>query len=128
MGTIRDAGVAAYVLEPMADEVQEIAVVLGLNVHAQMQDVVEVARGAVEHVDISLPLAIRALAKMASYWGILAHNHPSGSAEPSAADARLWHDARKQFACAGLLLMDHLVIARREFFSFAWGARYRLRG
>jgi len=126
-GAIRDPIVAADVLEPIAAaEVQEVAVVMSLNVHGGFMSVREVARGAVEHVDISLPLAIRAVAKEGTYWAILAHNHPSGSAAPSAADARLWRDARAQFACAGLTLCDHLIIAMGEFYSFLWASRWRL--
>lgn len=120
---------AAWVLEPIAlVEVQEVAVVLSLNVHAYGIACREIARGGIEHVDMLIPLGIRSVAMDGSLWGVLAHNHPSGSAEPSTADVRLWHSARKQFACAGITLCDHLILGRGEFYSCLWGSRWRLRG
>lgn len=50
---------------------------------------------------------------------ILVHNHPSGHCQPSAADRTLTED----LVCAGDLLhvplMDHVIVGRRDHFSFA---------
>lgn len=113
---------SGYVLEPLAtDEVQEVAVVMTLNVHGYFAAVREIARGAIEHVETPIQMAIRA-ASLSTPWAILAHNHPSGSAEPSRDDIDLWHGARESFRCAGLTLLDHLILARGSFYSCAWGA------
>ena len=134
LATVNNATEAAWVLEPLAQhEPQEVAVVMALGVHCEMLAVTEIARGGVEHVEMLVPLAIRAVTvagwpknPSASLWGVLAHNHPSGSAQPSPADVALWHSARKSFEVAGLLLLDHLVIGRGEFYSCLWGSRWRL--
>lgn len=49
----------------------------------------------------------------------LVHNHPSGSAQPSAADRAF--TARMQWACAivGVRLIDHVIVASGGWFSFA---------
>lgn len=120
---------AAWIMMPIAlAEVQEVAVVLSLDVHSKGKNVREIARGGIEHVDVLIPIGIRAVAMDASTWGILAHNHPSGEARPSSADVALWHAARQQFACAGMVLCDHLVLGHDEFYSCLWGARWRFGG
>ena len=125
MTTPREAG---YVLEPLAlAEVQEVAVIMNLTVHSGFAGVREVARGAVEHVEVPIPLSIRAASLSGTPWAILAHNHPSGQPTPSRDDVALWHDAAKRFACAGMTLLDHLIIARGAFYSCKWDAYWTIR-
>lgn len=50
---------------------------------------------------------------------ILVHNHPSGSAKPSAADINQTKDVRCGLKCLDIELIDHIIIADGEFFSFA---------
>ena len=126
LDTPRETG---WSLEPLGlREVQEVAVVLSISVHSTFVAVREVARGGQDHVEVPIPFAIRAATLAASQWCVLAHNHPSGSAQPSRADLDLWRQAREQFACAGLRLLDHLVIGKGEFYSCAWNAYWRVKG
>ena len=109
-------------LEPLGlFEVQEVACVMNLDVHCGFAGVREVARGDVEHVEIPPALTIRAAAMSGTPWAILAHNHPSGSPEPSSDDLDLWRDAAERFRCAGLTLLDHMIIGRGAFYSCKWG-------
>lgn len=50
---------------------------------------------------------------------ILAHNHPSGVAAPSAADRRITDRLRDALALVDVRVIDHLVIGRGESYSFA---------
>lgn len=127
VGRIDGPRESGWILEPLSGEVQECAVVMSIDVHSRFREVREVARGDQEHVEIPIPFAIRAAALAASRWCVLAHNHPSGDPAPSDADVRLWHQAAKQFACAGLRLLDHLVIARGAFYSCAWQSHWTIR-
>ena len=59
----------------------------------------------------------------ASYAFILAHNHPSGSPDPSAADRRLTQSLREGAGILQIQMLDHVVIGRPDhaclpFFSF----------
>jgi DNA repair protein RadC len=49
---------------------------------------------------------------------ILAHNHPSGSVEPSADDRAVTRRIKDAGEVLGISLLDHLVFARRGYFSF----------
>lgn len=50
---------------------------------------------------------------------ILAHNHPSGVAEPSQADRQLTQRLREALALVDIRVLDHLVIGDRGAVSFA---------
>lgn len=49
---------------------------------------------------------------------ILAHNHPSGIAEPSAADERMTRQLQEALALVDVRVLDHLVIGNGEPVSF----------
>jgi DNA repair protein RadC len=44
---------------------------------------------------------------------ILAHNHPSGRLEPSAADVELTHHMELSGAMLGIAVVDHVIVGRR---------------
>ena len=50
---------------------------------------------------------------------ILAHNHPSGVAEPSRADEFLTQSLRSALALVDIRVLDHIVIAGSNATSFA---------
>jgi len=50
---------------------------------------------------------------------ILAHNHPSGLAEPSKADEMLTQSLKQALALVDVRVLDHFVIGSEEVVSFA---------
>ncbi len=50
---------------------------------------------------------------------ILAHNHPSGQLKPSEQDKRLTTELTKFGKMIDLYVLDHLIFANNEFYSFA---------
>lgn len=50
---------------------------------------------------------------------IVAHNHPSGIAEPSDADKRLTSDLKRILDIINVKMIDHIVVTLREAYSFA---------
>ncbi len=50
---------------------------------------------------------------------ILAHNHPSGSLNPSKADANLTKQLVQGGEILDIPLRDHLIVSRQSYFSFA---------
>lgn len=49
---------------------------------------------------------------------IVAHNHPSGSTEPSQEDREVTHRLREAGNILGIELSDHVIVAKTGFFSF----------
>ncbi len=63
---------------------------------------------------------IMQLALMANACGIiLAHNHPSGSKEPSNADKQITYKAQEACKVLDLSLLDHIILTPEGFYSFA---------
>ena len=56
-------------------------------------------------------------------WGasslIIAHNHPSGSLHPSAADRQITRRLREALGLVDIQLLDHLIVARGGIYSMA---------
>jgi len=50
---------------------------------------------------------------------LLAHNHPSGCAEPSSADHALTRSLRDALALVDIRVLDHFVVTRNQTVSFA---------
>jgi len=63
-------------------------------------------------------VAVRALQYRAAAV-ILAHNHPSGVAEPSAADRRITERLREALGLLDIRVLDHIIVGRGESCSFA---------
>jgi DNA repair protein RadC len=77
------------------------------------------ARGALNAVHVSPRDVLRRLVRESAAAMIVAHNHPSGDHTPSIED----HDLTRRLHAAGELvgvsLIDHLVIGRHGYHSFA---------
>lgn len=53
---------------------------------------------------------------------ILAHNHPSGVAEPSSSDRMLTDALKQSLSLVDVRVLDHFIVAGRNSFSFEEGA------
>lgn len=49
---------------------------------------------------------------------IVAHNHPAGNIEPSAADIEITKQLKAAGIVVGIALLDHIIFNRKEYFSF----------
>ncbi|MDZ7583032.1 MAG: DNA repair protein RadC [Deltaproteobacteria bacterium] len=49
---------------------------------------------------------------------IIAHNHPAGTLEPSAADIEITKQLKSAGAVVGISLLDHIIFNRNAYFSF----------
>ncbi len=54
---------------------------------------------------------------------IVAHNHPSGSLEPSAADVEVTAQLKAAGVVLGITLLDHIIFNRNGYFSFLEAGR-----
>lgn len=67
-------------------------------------------------VDVSHLLIVAALGNASSV--IVAHNHPSGTMKASKSDIQLTRRIKKALGTVGIVLNDHLIISRRDYYSF----------
>jgi DNA repair protein RadC len=71
--------------------------------------------GTVADVRLLYAVALKALATSV----ILAHNHPSGNLQPSETDKVLTQKIKDAGNLMDITLLDHLIITREGYFSFA---------
>lgn len=66
---------------------------------------------------------IRLVLQQALKWGatamIVAHNHPTGNLTPSAADKTLTLKLKDAAKLLDMVLLDHIIVGKNEYFSFA---------
>jgi len=79
----------------------------------------ELFRGTVDGASVHPREVVRACLKHNASAVIFAHNHPSGVAEPSAADRAITHELRDALRLVGVRVLDHLVIGSGEPVSMA---------
>lgn len=103
-------------LQGLADEHFRV---LYLNRQNRLLDDALIAQGATDSVRPSIRNIIsRALQVNASRL-IAAHNHPSGTAEPSESDRLLTSDIIAAARPLGLKLLDHVIVGEDKSYSFA---------
>lgn len=109
--------IAAYYMETMRHEEQEVVRCMMLNVKNRMLGDVILTRGTVNLSLISpRELFISALSFHAVHL-ILVHNHPSGDASPSEEDIRVTRRIRDAGELLGIDLLDHIIIGDRCYTS-----------
>ena len=75
--------------------------------------------GTLSHVEVHPREIVREAIKVNAAAVILAHNHPSGSPEPSQADRLITERVIKCCRFMEIRVLDHLVIGRGAYVSFA---------
>jgi DNA repair protein RadC len=107
-------------LSALRRSVVEVLTVLPLDSRCELAgDPCLVAGGAVMHLAVSLREVFGAALERRAAAIVLAHNHPSGTAAPSPEDVSFTRQMARAGALLGVPLVDHLVVARRGYFSFA---------
>ncbi|MCL2893564.1 RadC family protein [Brenneria tiliae] len=79
----------------------------------------EMFAGTIDCVEVHPREIVREALKSNAAALILAHNHPSGKAEPSQADRAITEQIIKACLLLEIRVLDHLVIGHGEYVSFA---------
>jgi DNA repair protein RadC len=97
----------------------EVFAVLFLDAQNRLLKFEELFRGTLTQTSV-YP---REVVKRALAWHaaavVLAHNHPSGAAEPSRADEFLTQTLKNALQLVDVRVLDHIVVARGQVVSFA---------
>ncbi len=108
-----------YLRLQLAHEDHEVFAVMFLDVQNQLLQFEKMFRGTLSQTSVyPREIVKRALAVQASAV-ILAHNHPSGVAEPSRADEFLTQTLKQALQLIDVRVIDHLVVGGDQAISFA---------
>ena len=111
--------VRSYLRLRLGARPHEVFAVVFLDAQNQVIDIQELFRGTLTQTSVyPREVVIEALARNAAAV-ILAHNHPSGTAEPSRADQALTQTLKSALALVDVRVLDHFVVTRSGIVSFA---------
>lgn len=79
----------------------------------------EMFQGTLDGASVHPREVVRAALKYNAAAAIFAHNHPSGVAEPSAADRNITHQLRDALQLVGVRVLDHVVVGGDSTTSMA---------
>jgi DNA repair protein RadC len=93
--------------------------VLFLDVKNRLIASEELFRGTLTHTSVYPREVVKASLAHNAASIICAHNHPSGTPEPSAADHTLTQALKQALALVDVRILDHFVVAGPQVYSFA---------
>ena len=108
-----------YLQLHLAARQYEVFAVLFLDVQNRLLAMEELFRGTLTQTSVyPREVVLRALYHQASAV-VLAHNHPSGSVQPSRADEALTQTLKTTLALIDVRVLDHVIVAPGEALSMA---------
>lgn len=113
------AAVSSYLQLHLAAKAHEVFAVLFLDAQHRLIALEELFRGSLTQTSVyPREVASRALQLRAAAV-VLAHNHPSGSVEPSRADESLTQTLKAALALIDVRVLDHVIVAQGASLSMA---------
>ena len=79
----------------------------------------ELFQGTIDGASVHPREVVRRAIQVNAAALIMAHNHPSGVAEPSQADVRITHRLRDALSLLDIRVLDHVVVATEGSVSLA---------
>jgi len=108
-----------YLQLQLAGRPHEVFAVVFLDSQHRLIALEELFRGSLAQAHIyPREVVVRALAHHAAAV-VLAHNHPSGNAEPSRADELLTQQLKAALALVDVRVLDHVIVAPGQALSLA---------
>jgi DNA repair protein RadC len=122
---LRPSSAATAVIEALSRAIrhrdQEFFVVVALDARQRVIDIFGASIGTMNRVEIHPRDVFKHAIQARANSVIVAHNHPSGSIQPSDADVELTERLRRVGETLGIPVIDSLIVApgTDKFFSFA---------
>ena len=111
--------VKQYLQLLLAKKAYESFAVWFLDVKNRLIAAEELFRGTLMHTSVYPREVVKAALGHNAAAVIIAHNHPSGTPEPSAADRTLTTALKQALGLVDIRVLDHFVVAGRHVYSFA---------
>ncbi|MBR3826634.1 MAG: DNA repair protein RadC [Alistipes sp.] len=107
------------IMEPQLAELQyEECWALYLSSSGRVLERMRISQGGIQATVVDCRLVIKRALELLAVQIVLVHNHPSGSSAPSEEDRRLTSRVADAARLFDIRLLDHVVIARGNHYSF----------
>lgn len=93
--------------------------VLYLNNANLILKTAQISKGGITSTEVDTRIVMQEAVVQKATQLILCHNHPSGSVRPSRADINLTEKISKAAKIMDISLVDHIIIHREKYYSFA---------
>ncbi|MBR7799994.1 RadC family protein [Undibacterium fentianense] len=111
--------VRQYLQLEIGNKQYESFTVLFLDVKNRLIIAKEMFRGSLSHASVYPREVVKSALSHNAASVILAHNHPSGSFEPSSADLSLTQTLKAALGLVDIRVLDHFIVASNTVYSFA---------
>ena len=111
--------VKQYLVSQLRHQKREVFAVLFLDNQHQLICYEELSQGTVNTAAVYPRELVKTALKHNASALIIAHNHPSGIAEPSMADKQITEEIRQCLKIMAIEVLDHIVVGEGEVVSFA---------
>lgn len=108
-----------YLCYELKGEKQEVFAVLCLDPELRKLHFKKLFFGSMQHCAVSVNQTLRYALQQHACQLVIAHNHPFGSAQPSAEDITLTQQLEHACQLVEIRLLDHFIISPEGSFSFA---------
>jgi DNA repair protein RadC len=107
-------------LQPIIGELEhEEFWIVYLNNSNKVLHRAQLSKGGITGTLVDVRLVMKQALELGAVALILAHNHPSGTLKPSAADKQITQKLKTAAEVLDIKVLDHLIITQKEYFSFA---------
>ena len=76
-------------------------------------------QGGTKQTVVDIPMLLKMALEKSAQTVVVAHNHPSGQNRPSHEDEQITRKIKPGCEAIGIAFIDHIIIARGQYFSFA---------
>jgi len=108
----------AFLLAQLRDRPYEVFCCLYLDTRYRLIAFEELFRGTIDTASVHAREVVRQVLAHNAASVILAHNHPSGSAEPSTADELITRQLKESLALVNVKVLDHILVGDGQCTSF----------
>ena len=98
----------------LRDKPYELFCVMYVDVHNRLIRFEELFRGTINESGVHPREVAREALRQNAFGVILAHNHPSGVAEPSLADIEVTRRLKQALALLDVQVLDHIIVGERR--------------
>ncbi len=104
-------------IEELNKATEEHTILICLNARNNIIAYSQVAKGGLNYCNLDLKTIFKTILLSNANKFILCHNHPSGTARPSAKDINITNMIKDISKVMGVQFLDHIVIANDDFVS-----------
>ena len=113
------AAACDYFRDKLGNQEREVFAAVMLDTRHRLIEYVELFFGTIDGAEVHPREVAKCALRLNAAAVIVAHNHPSGEVEPSAADRAVTARLKQALALVDVRLLDHVIVAGRESLSMA---------